>query len=172
MNLDDANTDMKGWSSESGKVYAADKCIKLGYSSIHGDVTSPAFAVDGQATLKFRAGAMINRSDGTTLELSVDNGTITPSKVSMTKGAFVAREAIITATGDVKVTFKAQKGRFLLDDVVVTNGVNTTTAIQTVRTDEADQPRYFTLDGRFAGNDLNLLRKGIYLVNGRAVVVK
>ena len=90
----------------------------------------------------------------------------------MTKGAFLDREAVITATGKVKITFKAQKGHFLLDDVMVTDGVNNTTAIQTVRTDATDQPRYFTLDGRFAGNDLSLLRKGIYLVNGRAVVVK
>ena len=44
--------------------------------------------------------------------------------------------------------------------------------IQTVMTDTTSQLRYYTLDGRFAGNDLNLLRKGIYLVSGRAVVVR
>ena len=172
MNLDDANTDMKGWSSESGMVYAAKECIMLGTSSINGDITTPAFAIAGPSTLTFRAGALRNKGDGSTLELYVDNGTITPSRVSMTKGAFLDREAVITATGKVKITFKAQKGHFLLDDVMVTDGVNNTTAIQTVRTDATDQPRYFTLDGRFAGNDLSLLRKGIYLVNGRAVVVK
>ena len=120
--------------------------------------------------MKFRAGAWNAKGEGTTLIISVDNGTVSPERVTMPRGAFVDRQVVITATGDVKVTFEAEKGQFFLDDVVVSE--TGTTGIQTVMTDTTSQPRYYTLDGRFAGNDLNLLRKGIYLVSGRAVVVK
>ena len=162
-------TDMKGWTSDN--AFVAYKCIKLGTSNTNnGSITSPAFTLNGTMTLKFRAGAWNVKGEGTTLIISVDNGTVSPQRVTMPRGGFAERKAVITANGDVRITFEAEKGRFFLDDVVVSE--TGTTGIQTVMTDMTFQPRYYTLDGRFAGNDLNMLRKGIYLVHGNKVIVK
>ena len=99
----------------------------------------------------------------------VDNGTVYPEMVFMTKGAFADYEATITATGDVKISLQTESGRFFLDDVVV-NSSSETTAIRTVQGDTSATTRYYTLDGRFAGTDYTLLRRGLYLVGGKKIV--
>ena len=162
-----AEAGMPGWSAEN--AFAGYQCIKLGKSGVAGAITSPAIAVDGTATLKFRAGAWNAKSDGTTLYLMVDNGTVYPEIVFMTKGAFADYEATITATGDVKISLQTESGRFFLDDVVV-NSSSETTAIRTVQGDTSAATRYYTLDGRFAGTDYTLLRRGLYLVGGKKIV--
>ena len=75
--------------------------------------------MNGTATLTFKAGAWNASADGTTLNLSVSNGTISPATVTIEKGAFTDCAATITATSDVTVTFAAENGRFFLDEVLV-----------------------------------------------------
>ena len=166
--IDDFNQfGLPGWSSNC--AFAGFQCVAAGKSGVNGTITTPAIAIDGTATVTFRVGSWSGKADGSTLHLVVDNGTIYPEMVSMTKGAFIDREAIITASGDVKLTFQAEKGRFFLDDVVVKPG-SETTAIRTVQSTVTDVPRYYTLDGRFAGSDYTLLRPGLYLVGGKKIV--
>ena len=160
------NTDNEGWVAE--KSYGAYQCAKFGTSSIAGSATTPAFAVDGTGTLTFMAGAWNAAKDGTTLKLSVSNGTITPATVEMEKGAFKDFEATITATGTVKVTFEAAAGRFFLDEVLVKDP--NATAIYTIKTADDKTARIYTLDGRYVGSDFQQLRRGLYIVNGRKVV--
>ena len=163
--------DNDGWVAE--KAYGADQCAKFGTGgkkSVAGSATTPAFTVSGEATLTFRAGAWKADGDGTTLNLSVSNGTIDKNSVTMTKGAFTDFEATITATGDVKVTFAAEKGRFFLDEVLVVDP--TTTAIRTIETAGDKTDRIYTLDGRFVGTSYQQLSRGLYIVNGRKVVIK
>ena len=169
------NPDNEGWTactdnSGNEKSYGAYQCAKFGTSSIVGSATTPAFAVDGTGTLTFMAGAWNAAKDGTTLKLSVSNGTITPATVEMEKGAFKDFEATITATGTVKVTFEAAAGRFFLDEVLVM-GPNAT-AIYTIKTADDKTARIYTLDGRYVGSDFQQLRRGLYIVNGRKVVIK
>ena len=162
------NTDNEGWVAEKG--YGADQCARFGTSSIAGSATTPAFAMNGTGVLTFRAGAWNAKNDGTTLNISVSNGTINVASVEMEKGGFTDYEATITATGNVKITFEAEKGRFFLDEVLVKDP--TTTAIRTVDTTGDKTTRIYSLDGRYAGSDCQLLRRGIYIVNGRKVVIK
>lgn len=75
--------DNKGWTSTQGKVYASSACVRVGTSSVNGDITTPSFTVNGKAVLSFKAGAWNTSGDGTTLNLSVSNGTISPSSVTM-----------------------------------------------------------------------------------------
>jgi len=161
--------DYPGWDFEKG--YAANQCVKLGTSKINGKATSPTFTVNGTAKVTFRAGAWNATNDGTVLNLSVDNGTITPATVDMTKGGFTDFEATITATGDVRVTFEAQKLRFFLDDVLVTDpnatGINAVKLLTPAKTG-----RIFTIDGRYVGSDLQQQRSGLYVIDGKKVVVK
>jgi len=159
--------DNDGWVAE--KAYGANQCAKFGTSSVAGSATTPEFTVSGTATLTFLVGAWNARNDGTTLNLSVSNGTISPATVTMEKGEFTEYTATITATGDVKVTFAAKKGRFFLDEVLVVDPNDT--AIQTVSTHkDRTTTRIYTLDGRYVGTNPALLTRGIYIVNGKKIV--
>ena len=160
------NTDNDGWSAE--KAYGADQCAKFGTSSIAGSATTPAFTLNGSGVLTFRAGAWNSNKDGTTLNLSVSNGTISVTSVEMEKGNFTDYEATITATGNVKVTFAAESGRFFLDEVLVKDSGST--AIRTVQGADEKTTRIFTLDGRYAGSDYRQLGHGIYIISGRKIV--
>ena len=159
-------TDNDGWSSL--KAFGAYQCAKFGTSSVSGSATTPEFAVNGTGKLTFKAGAWNAVNDGTTLTLSVSDGTITPSSFEMEKGQFTDFEATITATGNVKVTFASEKGRFFLDEVLVMD--SHITAIRNVETVTNKTPRIFTLDGRYVGNDYQRLKRGIYIVNGKKIV--
>jgi len=165
------NTDNEGWDAEKG--FGANQCAKFGTSKVAGSATTPAFAVNGTATLSFKAGAWDTTSDVTTLSLSAEGATITPTSVEMERGAFTDFTATITANGNVKVTFevqvknKNQKGRFFLDEVLVIDP--NANAIQTVSVNQK-QTRIYTLDGRYAGTDFSTLKHGLYIINGKKVV--
>ena len=159
-------TDNEEWTSE--KAYGADQCAKFGTSSISGSATTPSFVVNGTAVLTFRAGAWNAKNDGTTLKISVSNGTANVTSVEMEKGNFTDYEVTINATGDVKITFESEKGRFFLDEVLVKESVPT--AIRTVETTGKKTTRIYTLDGRYAGSNFQQLGRGVYIVNGRKVV--
>ena len=159
--------DMDGWKSD--KSHGADQCAKFGTSSADGSATTPEFLVNGTATLTFKAGAWDSSKDGTTLNLSVSSGTISPKSVMMTKGAWGSYTATIAATGNTKITFAAQKGRFFLDEVLAVDP--TATGIKGISiTERPADNRIYSIDGRYVGNDLNILRPGIYIVGGRKVV--
>ena len=160
------NTDNEGWVAE--KSYGANQCAKFGTTRIAGTATTPAFAVNGTGKLTFKAGAWDAKSDGTTLSLSVSNGTISPSTVEMVKGMFTDFEATITATGNVTLQFTSNAGRFFLDEVLVKDP--NAAAIFTIKTADDKPARIYTLDGRYVGNDYQQLRRGLYIVNGRKVV--
>ena len=77
-------TDNSGWTANGDKYYGCDRCAKFGTGSVNGEVTSPSFAVDGTGTMTFMAAPF--GTDGTTLNLSVSNGTISPATVTMKAG--------------------------------------------------------------------------------------
>lgn len=138
--------DNKGWTSTQGKVYASSACVRVGTSSVNGDITTPSFTVNGKAVLSFKAGAWNTSGDGTTLNLSVSNGTISPSSVTMKKGEWTDYNVTITANGNVKTTFKASKLRFFLDEVKVTDA--STSGIQEISASRSSSiVAYYTLGG-------------------------
>ncbi len=120
--------DNNGWTFSNGS--GASKCAKFGASSKKGSATTPALNTAGTLSLSFRAGAWDGTEEGTTLNLSVnegsfaENATTTSTSVTLTKGEFKTFTATIyNATKDTKITFEAaiaSKNRFFLDDVVVT----------------------------------------------------
>ena len=163
--------DHEGWTAEGDKSYGADKCAKFGTSpqgngAVAGSATTPAIALNGTATLTFKAGAWDGKSDGTTLSLSVKGGSIDKNSVTLTKGSFGDYEATVTGNGTVKITFAIDKGRFFLDEVKVKSNA---TAIKTVEAATSTH-RIYTLDGRYVGTDFNLLGRGLYIVDGKKVV--
>lgn len=138
--------DNKGWTSTQGKVYASSACVRVGTSSVNGDITTPSFTVNGKAVFSFKAGAWNTSGDGTTLNLSVSNGTISPSSVTMKKGEWTDYNVTITANGNVKTTFKASKLRFFLDEVKVTDA--STSGIREIEGSRSSSiVAYYTLGG-------------------------
>ena len=150
--------DNKGWTSTQGKVYASSACVRVGTSSVNGDITTPSFTVNGKAVLSFKAGAWNTSGDGTTLNLSVSNGTISPSSVTMKKGEWTDYNVTITANGKVKTTFKASKLRFFLDEVKVTDA--STSGIREIEGSRSSSiVAYYTL----GGIQVTVPSSGIYL---------
>lgn len=150
--------DNKGWTSTQGKVYASSACVRVGTSSVNGDITTPSFTVNGKAVLSFKAGAWNASGDGATLNLSVSNGTISPSSVTMKKGEWTDYNVTITANGNVKATFKASKLRFFLDEVKVTDA--STSGIQEIEGSRSSSiVAYYTL----GGVQVTVPSSGIYL---------
>lgn len=164
-------TDVTGWSSD--KSYGANKCAKFGTGTINGDATTPSFSIEQEAKLTFRAGAWNSTKDGTTLNVTAQGATISPSSVTMTKGQFTDYEFTLTGSGDVRVTITSPKGRFFLDEIVV-KGNQVITGINLIDSN-SQTAKYYTLDGRFIGNNLEQLGQGVYIIrtaNGSKKIVK
>ena len=167
----DFQPDNEGWIAD--KSFGANQCAKFGTAKVAGSATTPAFAVNGTATLTFKAGAWDSTSDATTLLLSAEGATIEPASVEMDRGAFKDFTATISGTGNVKVTFEVQveeklKGRFFLDEILVVNA--DATAIQTVDVRQQQPVRIYTLDGRYVGTRIDQLAHGMYIINGKKIV--
>lgn len=151
------NYDVAGWTS-TGTIYEANKCVRLGKSGTAGNITSPSFTVKGSASLTFKAAAWDGSKDGTSLKLSVSNGTLSQSSVTMTRGAWIDYNVTITATGTVKVTFTAGSGRFFLDEVKVTDA--STSGIREIEGSRSSSiVAYYTL----GGIQVSVPSSGIYL---------
>ncbi|MBR7013365.1 MAG: M6 family metalloprotease domain-containing protein, partial [Prevotella sp.] len=163
--------DNQRWTANSDKSYGGDQCAKFGTSSVIGTATTPEFTVNGTATFTFKAAPF--GSDGKTLKLSTSNSnvTISPSTFTMNASKWTDFTATLTGTGNVKVTFTPAK-RLFLDEVMADDP--TATAIKELPTvnPTVANGRIYTIDGRFVGTDFSVLKKGIYIVDGKKVVIK
>lgn len=131
---------LAGWTLT--KAYGADKCIKLGTTSAKGIAQTPALTtLNGDATLKFRAGAWNGSSEKLNVVVRISGGGQLSSTalgiaasdsvaVAISKAAFTDIELQITGgTSVTKLSFEgvqAARSRFFLDDVVVVSGNSVT----------------------------------------------
>lgn len=105
------------------KAYAADKCVRMGTSSSLGSATTPSLALESGVTytLSFRAAAWSGKN--TNLKVSMTNGTLSASSVTMKDAEFDTFELTITnASADAQITFEgnsSSNSQFFLDDVKV-----------------------------------------------------
>lgn len=117
---DETPFDNSGWTFEGNK-YGASQCIRLGTSSASGSATTPAItALNGNATLTFKAGAW--NDDNTTLNLSINGGgTLDQTSVTMLNNAWTEYTVnIIDGTPSTTITFASNgNGRFFLDEVAI-----------------------------------------------------
>lgn len=164
--------DNNGWTS-SNKIFSGNQCVRLGNSSTAGIITTPAFSVNGSAYLSFKAGGWDGTDDAKSLTLSVNNGTLSKTSVRISKGSWNQFGVTITATGTVKVTFKADKQRFFLDEVKVVDPTIDSGIHDIVAGEENGIVAYYSLNG----SRLNGPRPGVCIVryaNGevRKVVIR
>lgn len=167
-----AEYDNQGWTS-TGKIYSGDGCVRLGNSSTAGVITTPVFSVNGSAYLSFKAGGWDGTNDATSLTLSVNNGTLSKTTVTIPRGSWKSFGVNITATGTVKVTFKADKKRFFLDEVKVVDPTIDSGIHDIVAGEENGIVAYYSLNG----TRLNGPRPGVCIVryaNGevRKVIIR
>lgn len=154
-----AEYDNQGWTS-TGKIYSGYECVRLGNSSTAGNITTPAFSVNGSAYLSFKAGGWDSTDDATSLTLSVNNGTLSKTTVAIPRGSWKQFGVNITATGTVKVTFKANKQRFFLDEVKVVDPTINSGIHDIVAGEENGIVAYYSLNG----TRLNGPRSGVCIV--------
>lgn len=157
--------------------YGCDRCAKFGTSSYVGMVMTPNFTLNGESTLTVKVApwgnglengldiyyAPANISDESEL-VNIFNDNLTPNEWN---------EITLTVNGDGLnyIIFDPQK-RLFIDDVLVcrpedSGQTGITNAVPKVR---AAGGRIYTIDGRFAGLDLNALPHGIYIIDGKKVV--
>lgn len=141
-----AEYDNQGWTS-TGKIYSGYECVRLGNSSTAGVITTPAFSVNGSAYLSFKSGGWDGTNDATYLTLSVNNGTLSKTSVTIPRGSWKSFGVNITATGTVKVTFKADKQRFFLDEVKVVDPTIDSGIHDIVAGEENGIVAYYSLNG-------------------------
>ena len=109
------NLDNADWTYEAG--YAADSCARFGNGSKNGKVTTPVFAIDGEAILTFKAATWIG--DGEALEVTASNGvSVSVSQLSLPEGEWGEFTITLTGSGNTQLTFTPVK-RFFLDEVLV-----------------------------------------------------
>ena len=152
--------DNNGWTS-SNKIFSGNQCVRLGNSSTAGVITTPVFSVNGSAYLSFKAGGWDGTNDATSLTLSVNNGTLSKTTVTIPRGSWKSFGVNITATGTVKVTFKADKKRFFLDEVKVVDPTIDSGIHDIVTGEENGIVAYYSLNG----TRLNGPRPGVCIVH-------
>ena len=159
-------TDVPGWSGEY--LRGGSQCLRVGKNGgSDSKVTTPEFTLNGEAKLTFRAAAW-NDGSGTTLKVSASNGSLANSEFTMPAGAWGDFSTTIKGNGKMKLTFQGEL-RYFLDQVFVTDPG--TTGIENVEMN--NQPAVtgvYSIDGRYLGNDVSKLGKGLYIVNGKKIV--
>ena len=159
--------DNEGW---EGNGSGAKQCAKFGTGKKKGTATTPGikFSVN-ETTLTFKAAAWSEET--TTLTLSAEGSTLTinPKSVTLSNNEWTTHTIKITGTGTAKIVFTPSNNRFFLDEVLIVDP-NATTGISNVKREATANDRYYTLDGRVLNGVPT--QKGIYIVNGRKVVIK
>ena len=160
--------DNTGW---SGTSYGADQCARFGASKKSGKATTPSINFSAnETTLTFKAAAWGDES--TTLKLSYDGSKLVfnPSSVTLTNNEWETYTVTITGTGSSKIVFTPSNNRFFLDEVLVVDPNSTTGISPVTRQPSSLTDAWYTLDGRkLTGKPA---RKGIYIFNGKKVVIK
>jgi M6 family metalloprotease-like protein len=161
--------DNEGWTY--ARAYAGNQCARFGNGSTVGTATTPAFIIDGEAKMTFKAASW--GSDGTTLGLTIEQGeaTIEPTSVSMKPTEWTDYTATIKGMGIVKVGFAPGK-RFLIDELLIVPG--TATGIDdTSLLKNQEAHRVFDLQGRrLSYPSSSTLKKGIYIINGKKTIIR
>ena len=119
--------DNDGWSA---KVAAgANGCVRAGTSSMVGSFTTPDIALSADGVLTFKAGGWLN--DANSLIVTISNGQLTyngntskKQTLKLVEGKWTEYTMKISGTQKFNITFTADKKRFFLDEVMVTDGVN------------------------------------------------
>lgn len=158
--------DNEGWEAQSKA--GANKCAKFGSAAKLGVVTTPEFTIDGETTFSFKAAPWGN--DNTELAMSIEgDATIEPANFTMENEMWSTFTATIKGNGPVRITFTPSK-RIFLDEVAAVPAGEINSILLNEYTEKPVDLRIYSIDGRYVGNNLQLLGRGIYIMNGKKIV--
>ncbi|MGM9687584.1 MAG: hypothetical protein ACI3YD_00900 [Alloprevotella sp.] len=164
------------------KVAICNKCVRIATKKNRGEITTPAFASDGKATLTFHAAAQLG--DAVTLQVEVvGEGKLTyagqtaqsitidlpESEAGVTSlAAQVYTIDLTETTGNIRLKFSTEstsdhKQRAYIDEIKVVADTNTSIANLTTA------PQRTVVYDLF-GRRTQMAGKGIYIVNGKKVL--
>lgn len=160
------NPDAEGWEAQS--AFGADKCARFGTSKIAGQATTPAFTVNGTATLTFLAAPWEDETGELTVNSVNENVTVSGTTFALEKGKWNECSITLTGNGDTKLSFAGNGTRFFLDQIAVAQeGTNGISIINSRK--DGESTRIYSIDGRYLGTDINILGKGLYIVGGKKI---
>lgn len=155
---------------ECNFVRGGSQCAIQGSGSKKGTVTTPVIKIESNDRLYFKAAPWGSNASNVTLNLSNENISCSPQSFSISAKTWTDCATTFTGSGDLQITFVPGIDRFFLDEVLVIRP--TSTGIEEIHTTSLkENNRIYTLDGRYAGTDVSRLRPGIYLMNGKKVVI-
>jgi len=150
--------DNSGW--DAANYMPGKECMKVVNA-----VKSPLFYFSDGAVLTFKA-APCNGYD-CNLTLSTDLGTLSQTAFTMTNGEWTEFRVTLSGSGYTQLTFNAD--RYFIDEVRVSDPSATGIGQVSISTGKKEN-RIYSIDGRYVGDSLDALGRGIYIVNGRKVV--
>lgn len=155
--------DNDGWNGN--KMYGAYKCAKFGSSQYVGQVSSPSFTLNGEATLSFLAGAWDASKDGTTVDVYLGSQLL--NSYDIPKGQWTKITTDISGHGKSMLTFMPDL-RFFLDEVKIVH--KTTDGLKDNVFSENKNGHVYSITGQDLGINRNLLPRGVYIYNGRKYI--
>ncbi len=151
-------------------VRGGNKCAIYGSSSKTGTATTPVIKIEDNDRLFFKA-APWGADCHLNLNLNGEGITCNTSVFNIVSGQWTDCDTKFTGSGDLQITFVSDTNRFFLDEVIVIRP--TATGIEEIYTKSLPEDnRIYSLDGRYLGTDTRLLLPGLYLMNGKKVIVK
>ena len=166
--------DHQGWRfSVPEATSAGSRCALIGTSTKYGIVEStPLFYVEDGSTISFKAAAWGNEDGRLTV------ASLKP-KVQLSKTMFVLPNRTwqtfmltVKGSGLLRLSMRNAQRRFFLDELLVKRpATSSITDIPTAQpAHHATSGRIYSLDGVYLGTDINVLGKGVYVVDGQKVV--
>lgn len=161
--------DHDGWSG--GTINGADKCARIGATRNITKINSPVFAINGTATVTFRAAPWQGDPSQLTLSLYSDEDSLEGFSLSQTEFNLLPNEwnectTTLTGYGKVQLCFGVQRRAFI-DEVRVQAG--STNDVEDIRSITPTPSVFYGIDGRRYTSGENLPR-GIFISSGRKVI--
>ena len=162
-------TDISGWSGV--RQYAGAQCARFGTKSTPGSLTSPEFEAEQGAELTCLAGPWAGEES--TMTVSFINS-LTGEETVLGTFNLVEQEwkkcnMKMNVSGKGRLKFASSMRQFL-DEVRVSKPV--TDCIRNIITGNGvdSDKRVYSIDGRYLGDDISIMGRGLYIVGGRKVV--
>ncbi len=153
-------SDNEGWHGNEKSLQPCSACIK----TKSGPIISPLFYFADGAELTFKAAPCTG--DFSVLTITTDMGTLSQAEFTLTDSQWTECKATLSGNGFAQLTFETG-GAFFIDEVKVSTS---NTGISNVETATGKPLGIYSIDGRYMGNNINAMGKGLYIVNGKKII--
>lgn len=162
-------SDHEGWMGSY--MRGGSFCARFGSSASNATIVSPLINFTGDNDLYFKVAPFATKEMNLTITSDNPNVSIENNTVNVKPGQWTEVTLKIKGEGSTKLTF-APDSPMYLDDILVTD--NLTSDIDNIAIDNnsAKQNGVYSLSGQHIAKNLSNLPAGIYIVNGKKVIVK